>query len=215
MNLKQIILVSTLTLGPFLCLAQIGHVKKELGQFELKSRQGSQFYVWETDKLPAPDASKGVIIENSFPKGGRYTDSSGKESEYRIFWYRVINKTGYPLELTINFSAFTNDRPPDYHVKFFVPLDTMTVPKEILYNYGVTGLESFLEGFNKPPVLQRSIKPEQECFFYIGAIVYPHPSGVARASLTLQGQDLLYKITGISPQLDSLSIPCGHIVVSK
>jgi hypothetical protein len=144
------------------------------------------------------DTTKGVIIQNSFPKGnGRldatekngYNDPGGKNFAYSIFWTRVINETAAPLELTISFPAdsFEVTRSPHSYIKFFIPPDTMTMDKESLYDYGLTGLKSFLDtSFNKPTILQRTINPKEDCLFYI----------VRLANLgydVLCGRDLFYR----------------------
>jgi hypothetical protein len=167
-------------------------------------------------------ASKGVIIQNSFPKGGPYTGSPGKNSNYSflIFFTRIKNETATPLELTMNFPAdsFATGEGGNVYLKLFLPPDTMTFYKEPLYNYGVTSLESFLD-FNKPTMLQRTINPKEEYLFYIGAVFYQargtawkkeHSRGGNRAELVLKGQNLFYRMI---PQLDSL--PCGHIISKK
>ncbi len=168
-------------------------------------------------------ATNGVIIQNSFPKGGPYLESTGKVSEpsFLIFFTRVINKTSTPLELTINFPAdsFATGEGKNFHLKLFLPPDTMTLDKESWYNYGVTGLESFLN-FNKPTILQKTIKPNEEFLFHIGTVFYPARGaeragyqglrGGNRAELVLKGQDLFYRMI---PQIDSL--PCGHIIFRK
>ena len=168
------------------------------------------------------DTTKGVIIQNSYPKGnGRldstgkngYNDPAGKNFAYTIFWTRVINETATPLELTINFPAdsFEVPRSPHSYIKLFLPPDTMTLDKESLYDYGLTGLKSFLDtSFNKPTMLQRTINPKEECLFYIVRLANVGYNGAVRAGLVLQEQDLFYRIN----MLDSL-IPCGHIVFKK
>lgn len=165
--------------------------------------------------------SKGVIIQNSFPRGGPYTGPTGKNAHYSflIFFTRVINETATPLELTINFPAdsFATGEGGDVYLKLFLPPDTMTLDKEPLYGYGVTSLESFLD-FNKPTMLQRTINPKEECLFYIGAVFYQargtawkeQSRGGNRAELVLKDQDLFYRMF---PQIDSL--PCGHITFKK
>jgi len=43
----------------------------------------------------------------------------------------------------------------------------MTIDKQSLYNYGITGLKSFLDtDFNKT-MLKRSINPKDEYLFYV------------------------------------------------
>ena len=152
-----------------------------------------------------------VIIQNSLRKGGKYTDPRGKDFFSVIYWYRVINETTTPLELTINFSCDSFPTLPlsDSYLKVFLPLDTMTFDKETLYAYGATGLKSFLDtGLNKPTMLQRTINPKDACLFYIGALYYQTSNPLARAELMLKEQDLFYRINGIE-------IPCGQIVLKN
>lgn len=151
-----------------------------------------------------------VIIQNSLRKGGKYTDPAGKDFFSAIYWYRVINETATPLELTINFPAdsFATFRSPDSYLKVFLPLDTMTMGKEGLYAYGATGLKSFLDtGLNKPTLLQRTINPKEACLFYIGLLDY-QGFNIARAELVLKGRDVFYNVGGIE-------IPCGQIAFKK
>lgn len=161
--------------------------------------------------------TNGIVIQNSFPKGGPYTGSTKKNFNYShlVFFTRVVNETETPLELTINFSADSIPIPssPDTFVKLFLPSDTMTHDKQTLFDYGVTDLESF----DKPTKFQKTIGPKEECLFYVEAIFYQiragewsQERGGNRAELVLKGQDLFYKM---SPQIDSL--PCGHIISKR
>jgi hypothetical protein len=232
MKIKQLILLTILALGQLLCFGQPYETKKELGRFEFKSKQDSRFYVLKVNgKLNELNASQGIIIENSLPKGGgRYTDSTGKTFGYSIIWTRVINETTAPLELTINFPSDSFAIPPSHdYAKFFLPPGTMTFDKEIQYMYGVTDFESFLDSaFNKPSMVQRTINPKEEYFFYTAMVSYraSNQAGVtrrkpgmreapirpARSGYILKEQHLFYK-DNIVPQLDSASIPWGHVVV--
>ena len=165
--------------------------------------------------------SKGVIIQNSIPRGGPYKGSGGKNSNYSflIFFTRVINKTATPLELKIIFPAdsFATGEGGNMYMKVFLLPDSLALNKQILFNNGVTGLESFLD-FNKPTMFQRTLNPKEECFVNIGTVFY-QPRGTVwgdqsrggnRAELVLKGQDLFYRMT---PQIDSL--PCGQIISIK
>lgn len=168
-----------------------------------------------TESLYIDSTGIEVIIQNSFPKGGGHTDATGKTFGYRIFWTRVINETDKALELTINFPAdsFAISTSPESYLKVFLPPDTMALEKETLYNYGATGLKSFLDaGLNKPTRLQRIINPKEACVFYIGAL-FTQSYGAARAELILKEQELFYRIRGIAPQFDSELISCGQIVL--
>ena len=161
---------------------------------------------------------QGVIIQNSLgPKGGRYTDPTGKEFGYALFWTRVINESATPLELTINFPSDSLAIPPspDSYLKLFVPPDdTMTVDKESLYDNGEKGLKSLLDtGLNKATMLHITINPKKDYCFYIGALSY-QSAGMVRAGLVLKDQELFYRIS-IIPHFDSAFFPCGHIVFKK
>jgi len=168
------------------------------------------------------DTTRGVIIHNSFPKGngsldstGRsgYNDPAGKTFAYAVFWTHVINETDTPLELTMNFPAdsFKIPSSPQGYVKLFLPPATMTIDKEPLYDYGLTGLKSFLDAsFNKPTMLQRTINPKEACLLYVLLISVASNKGAARAGLVLKDKVLFYRAN----MLDSL-IPCGHIVFKK
>ena len=167
-------------------------------------------YQWiDTEVKYSDSTGKGIIIQNSLPRGDRYIDPHGRTSAYGIFWTRVINETTTPFELTISFPADSFAIPawPDSYLKLFLPPDTMTLNKESLYSYG-SGLESFLDtAFYKPTMLQRTIRPKEECLFYIGAL----PGAGSRAALVLKAQGLFYRINIIP----DLLIPCGQIVFKK
>lgn len=162
-------------------------------------------------------ASNGVIIQNSFNRGGPYTGPTKKHVNYSylVYFTRVINETGNPLELTVNFSADSIAIPnsPDTFVKLFLPPDTMTLDKQNLFSYGVTELESL----DSPTRFQRKLNPKEDCLFYVVAILYQTKAGAwnpegggNRAELVLKGQDLFYRMP---PQVDSLL--CGHSNAEK
>jgi hypothetical protein len=161
--------------------------------------------------------NNGVMIQNSFPKGGTYPGPTKRNFNYSylVFFTRVINETATPLDLAIHFSADSIAIPnsPDTFVKLFLPPDTMILDKQILFSYGITELESF----DKPSRFERTINPKEECLFYVVAIFYQtspaardQGRGGNRAELVLDGQNLFYRMF---PQIESL--PCGHIVPRK
>jgi hypothetical protein len=157
--------------------------------------------------------SNGIVVQNSFPKGDGYIDRAGNKLSYRIFWTRVINETDTPFELTISFpsDSFTISASPEPYFKLFLPPDAMTLDKVFLYDYGATGLRSFLEtGSNTPTMLRKTIEPKGEHVFYMGALVH-QIDGVLRAGLVVKEQTLYYRINLLDPAL----IPCGKIVVKK
>ena len=162
-------------------------------------------------------ANNGVIIQNSFPKGGPYTGPTTKKfnSSYLVFFTRVINEIATTLELSVNISADSIAIPnsPDTFLKLFLPPDTMTLDKQPLFSYGITKLESFDESTR----FQRKLNPGEDCLFYVVAIFYQTRAGAwsqerggNRAELVLKGKDLFYKMP---PQIDYL--PCGRIIFSK
>ena len=158
-------------------------------------------------------ANGGIIIQNSFPKGGPYLGSTKEyfNYSYLVFFTRVINVTGHQLELTVNFHADSIEIPnsADTFVKLFLPPDTMTLDKQSLFSYGITELESF----DKSTSFEKKLNPQEDCLFYIVAIFYQTSAGDwsqerggNRAELILKDQDLFYRMP---PQIDAL--PCGHI----
>ncbi len=160
--------------------------------------------------------SNGVVIRNSFPKGGPY---SGPIKKYfnvsnLIFFTRVINETGNPLELKINFSADSIAIPnsPDSFMKLFVLPDTMNLDKRNSLNYGVTALTSF----DQATSFERTLAANEDSIFNVVAIFYQTKAGEwndrggNRAELVLKGQDLFYSMP---PQIDSLH--CGHILFNE
>jgi hypothetical protein len=162
--------------------------------------------------LYSETSSEDVIIQNSYPKGGAYTDDNGQRFGYTICWTRIINETNAPLELTISFNSFAIFPSPESVLKLFLPQDTMTFAKTVSYDYGVD-TKSFLDiNFYSPTMLQKTIDPNEELFFNIGTL-FDQGHDVARAELVLKGQDLFYKILG--PQIDSILIPCGRVVIKK
>ncbi len=159
----------------------------------------------------------GVVIHNSFPKGGgRYTGPTGMEHSYVIFWTRIVNESDRQLELAVSLPSdpFTLFPSPDSYIKLFLLPDTMTLEKVQLPDYGVTNLKFSLDaGFNKPIRLQATVEPKAERFFYTAVIFY-QARGTARAGLVLKGQDLFFKIR-VSPDVDNALIPCGQLVPWK
>ena len=161
--------------------------------------------------------SNGLIIQNSYPKGGPYPGRITEHFNYSylVFFTRVINGTGNPLELSVHFSADSIGIPhsPNTFVKLFLPPDTMTLEKRSLFSYGVTELASF----DQSTSFQRKLNPDEECLFYVVAIFYQtnaeawnQERGGNRAELVVKGQDLFYNMP---PQVNSL--PCGHIIFKK
>lgn len=165
-----------------------------------------------TDSSYTNAAGKRIFIQNSFPKGGgRYTQANGKTFSYVIFWYRVVNESETPIELTVNFpsDSFTIFQSHNSYTKIFLLKEPMTLEKVPMLDYGVTELKSFLDaGFYNPSSLHRTIKPKEACLFYI-SMLFMDARGSARMELVLNGQDLFYNMNVGS---DKALIPCGKVV---
>jgi hypothetical protein len=161
--------------------------------------------------------SNGITIQNSFPRGGPYTGPTKKNFNYShlVFFTRIVNETGAPIELLVNFSADSIPIPfsPDTFVKLFLPPDTMTMDKQSVFDYGVKALKSF----DTPTRFQRTIKSGEDCLFNIVAIFYQtkptaenRNRGGNRAELVLKGQKLFYNMPA---QIEGLY--CGEIIIKK
>lgn len=155
---------------------------------------------------------RSLMIENSFPKSGiHYTDPTGKEYIYAVFWTRIVNETDSPCELTIDFPAESSELPsaPGVYYRVFFPPDTMTIDKEPLYDYGVTSLKSFLDnGLSKPSSLKRTISPKGSSAFYVIALSNKGVGGPLRTGFTFKDQNVFYRI-------NKTDIYCGKINLKK
>ncbi len=166
---------------------------------------------------------KSLIIQNGLPKGGqKYTDPNGDVYGYAIFWTGIINETDNHLELKIDFPVDSYEVPwlPCKYYKVLVPPDTMTIDKEPLYDYGLTGLKSFLDNsIHKPSSLKRTINPKESSGFYVVILslrTEGAPGGILRTGLSLKGQNLFYRIslyasTAGLPLISEKEIDCGSI----
>lgn len=169
------------------------------------------------DTTYASSTGKGITIQNSVRKGGNiepgtpYIDSTGRKYFFAAFWTRIINGTNTALEFEVNFPAdsFPLSSPSDSYLKFFIPSDTMTVDKLSMYNWGLTGMKSFLDtNFSNATRLQKTIKPNEEHIFYIVTLSY-QAAEPSRSAMILKEKELFYRITMRSH--GSVEIPCGKI----
>lgn len=161
--------------------------------------------------------NNGVIIQNSYPKGGLYKGSTKRNyhHSYLVFFTRISNESENSIALSVNFSADSIAIPdsPDTYVQLFLPQDTMTLDKQNLANYGITELESFVQSTS----LERKLKPKEDCLFYVVAIFFQTKAGAwnqerggNRAELVLRGQNLFYNMP---PQIDLQR--CGRIIFNN
>jgi hypothetical protein len=159
----------------------------------------------------------GILIQNSYPKGGPYPGPTDVHFNYSylVFYSRVSNETQHPIEVSVSFSADSIAIPnsPDTFVKVFLPTDKMTYDKQYLFSYGITQLESFY----KPTNFQRTIGPGEDCLFYTVAVFYQTKKtafnserGGNRAEFVYNGEGLVFNML---PQINSLS--CGYIDFDK
>ena len=180
---------------------------KTLTQFPSRHINAKSIY---TDSTYSEANGMVVRIQNSYPRGGPYTDPTGKRYGQAIFWSRIINESDTSIELTINFPADSLAVPtlPDYYPRFYVS------PDASLYNLSGTDLHTFLDtGLNQPTLLQKTLAPKEECLFNIGT-VNQQPGGMVRAGLVLTEQALFYSIS-IIPHFENALFPCGQIVLKN
>ena len=171
----------------------------------------------------ADSMGKRLIIENGFPKGGmKYIDPNGDSYNYIVFWTRIINETYNPFELKMDIPVDSYEVPslPGKYYKILIPTDTMTLEKMPLFNYGLTGLESFLDNnIHKSSSLKRTINSKESSGFYVVMLSLTtegRPGSTLRTGLSLKGQNLFYKISAYKmapelPLMDEKEINCGSI----
>ncbi len=170
----------------------------------------------------ADSLGKRLIIHNSFPMGGAYTDSEGKKHPYAIFYTQVTNETTNPVELVINFPIDSLEFPVSSgsYMKFFIPSDSMTTDKESARDYGLP-LQSFLDtATNRSCSLKRMIGSSRSIAFNILMVSNKGVGGVLRTGLSLKGQDLIYTVAAYksipgNPLIEQKEINCGRISVKN
>ena len=182
----------------------------------------------------------GVTIYNNGPRGIPYTDPAGTTFQFRIFRVRIVNDTIIPIELTVNFPGDSVALLPksEKRLRVFLFPERMSPSKvEEVYNYGVTGLESFLDTvLNNPTTRKVMILPGQDHYLYIGELFSGEFIGLARSRFFINGQnidapflpvqsikndtkdksklDFIFGVAIDPPDYYSL-IPCGQIVFKK
>ena len=74
--------------------------------------------------------SKGITIQNSYPKGGlKYMAPNGKEYVYVVFWTSITNEGDSYLEVSIDFpfESFTIPSSPFVNFNLYLPNEAMTL----------------------------------------------------------------------------------------
>ena len=240
MKSNQILVFTILALGPLLCFGQIGNIKQQLKPNQLESIHNTQRYIIRADgQLIESDATEGgLLIQNSYPKGGSYTNPEGTRFGYGVFWTRMANETAFPIEIAINFPAdsfpIVNEAVPTFenmfnfyadslstgnrfnkYFKLFLPSDKMTLDKIPSYDYGATGVKFFLDTcLNESTFLKKTIQPQETTLFYVGILLHVPDNGPVRTGIIAKNQHLYYSVS-IDRQLDKTLIPCGHIAIKK
>jgi hypothetical protein len=160
-----------------------------------------------------------IIIENSVPRGVKYTDPQEKEYARLLFWTQITNETENPLECKIDFPAYAYEVPslPGRYFKILVPHDTMTFEKVALPDYGMKHIKSFIDThIESPSSLKRTINPKESSGFYVVILFDIEVPGPTRTALFMKGQNLFYKVTRYSGKqgvsfVDEKEINCGRI----
>lgn len=138
-----------------------------------------------------------LIIENSFPKSGiKYIDPNGKNYVYAVFWTRIINETGNPFELNLDFpkTAFELQSSSGNYMQLLLPSDTLTLDKVHLYDYGLA-VKRFLDvNILTSTSLKRTIHPKESTGFYVITLANRGVNGTLRTGLSVKGHDLFYRI---------------------
>lgn len=190
-----------------------------LDEHRIKSQEINSNNHIHTEANYTDSTGKGIIIQNGFPRGGgRIYSSKGMTYGHAVFWSRLINKTDTPLTITINFPADSILIFPSSngHIKLLIPQETMRMDQVSEFSYGLENIKPFVESnFHKPSQLQRTIKPNEDCIFYV--VLLSHFASadevIRRTGLLLKEQDLFYRLTVDS--LTSKIIPCGRIVFNN
>lgn len=165
---------------------------------------------WVDSEVKYTDPKGNIVgFTNSLPKGGGVVSHNGEKYSYVVFWTRVINSSGTPMELQVRFPEVTYFKYPASYIKVVLPRETMNDEKVQVFDYGLTNLQSQInEGSNQLSVLKRKVNPKDDHLFYVAVFIHIGKSGSSRASFVLKGQELVYKI---SIGADTVLIPCGSI----
>ncbi|MRH99658.1 hypothetical protein GH721_03840 [Kriegella sp. EG-1] len=181
---------------------------------EIKTQGFSRDSYLHTEACYLDTTGKGIIIQNSYPRGGPINTPAGKYG-HAVFWSRVINKTDTPIALNLHFPAdsIVIDPATHTHFKLLVPPDKMTPDKVATFGFGLDYIEDFVaDNFYKTSQFKKTIKPNEDAMFYVILLSHlaPTDSGVIRTGLFLEGQDLHYKLEDLDSQKDKF-VPSGSI----
>mgnify|MGYP000046704004 CR=1 FL=1 len=192
--------------------------KKTKYKSNIKTHSFTRASYMHTEATYTDSTGKGIIIQNSYPKGGPINTPAGRYG-HAVFWSRIMNKTDTTLELNLNFPAdsIVVESATNTHFKLLVPPDTMTPDKVSTFGFGLEYIETFVaKNFYKPSQFQRAIKPNKDAMFYVILLSHlaPTDKGVIRTGLFLEGQDLFYKLEDLDSRSDKF-VPSGSISFKK
>ncbi len=192
-----------------------------------------------------PNTHCGIALLTDGPRGGGYTDPSGRNVGYRIFRVHVVNDSTIPAELEMDFPGGPITMLPDTDYSrnvFMLPDEICPGTARDTFNFGIAGVEAFLSTWTITRTsLRASIPAGEEHILYIGTVRSlngPHHErgGVLRAELFIEGQRPqgpyfpegsipagtrnesepgLLFGLGMDPPKDYALIPCGRIVFTK
>lgn len=152
-----------------------------------------------------------ITVLNSLPKGGlKYTDPTGKDYVYAVFWSRIINDTEHPIELTLNSfeESYHLASATDRIFKLYIPEDTLAIGNEASVNYGLN-LEEFLnDHYLEQPYFNRIIPSKEANGFYFIILFNKGVEGTLRTGLSIKEQSAYYKV-------NDMEIECGKINIKN
>ncbi|MEL6390812.1 MAG: hypothetical protein AAFQ02_11690 [Bacteroidota bacterium] len=169
------------------------------------------------------DGTVSVRIQNSYPKGGApmdrdgvqgYTDNEGRMYGYVLFWTRVMNTSVKAIKLEISFPPIPSHlfHNPSSFARLLLPSAPVDLNRVDDYNYGITGMRSFLnEHWDTESGLEISLAPGEEHTFFVTALSYK-AGGRVRSKLLLEDPGILNYWIEISPHGGG-TINCGRISV--
>ncbi|MEM8523112.1 MAG: hypothetical protein AAGG68_00650 [Bacteroidota bacterium] len=199
--------------------AKSNSIKLDEVSSQVKPFDAARYVHTEADYTKA--SGKGIIIQNSYPRGGgSLSTPSGASYGHAVFWSRTINKTEGPLVLNVHFSAdsFLVLPSPTIHFKLLVPPDTMTPEKVSVFSFGLENIQRFVDhNFYQVSELRRTIPSNENAMFYVILLSHlaTNDRGIKRAGLFLEGQELFYKLSLNAQQIRRLGSGTAAVVAKR
>jgi hypothetical protein len=191
-----------------------------------------------TESSTRSNTPGGIALLTDGPRGGGFTDASGRVFGYWVYRVHVMNDTTVPIELALDFPGDPITMLPDSnkHPRVFLfPDEIAPDTVQDVHSFGITEPEAFLSTRPSGPTsLRTTVMPGEDHLVYI-AVVLP-PDGVGRAVLFIEGQrpdssyfpegsiptgskkgderDLLFGIA-IDPPRHYAIVPCGRFTFKE